>query len=160
VHSVGPAFGPRPQPTWLSPAVKAADGAQADGARSGVRTTVTAHLPLTPARPTRAHRWCFLNVVFTVRMRMILGWRRATFQGWGLTRSVRRRRGGPGRRSRLAMRGSDGRQLAALFPAASHEKGERLGTANGGEGWSVVVIIENGAAAEQGTGDGEKLKYG
>jgi hypothetical protein len=58
------------------------------------------------------------------------------------------------------MRGSDGHQLAALFPAASHEKGERLGTANGGEGWPVVVIIENGAAAEQGTGNGEKLKYG
>jgi hypothetical protein len=56
------------------------------------------------------------------------------------------------------MRGSDGHQLAALFPAASHEKGERLGTANGGEGWSVVVIIENGAAAEQGTGDGEKTQ--
>jgi hypothetical protein len=46
------------------------------------------------------------------------------------------------------MRGSGGRQLAALVPTASHEKGERLGTVDGGEGWPMVVITENGAAAE------------
>jgi hypothetical protein len=58
------------------------------------------------------------------------------------------------------MRGSGGRQLAALVPAASHEKGECLGTMDGGEGWSAVVIIENGATAEQGCGGEEKLEYG
>jgi hypothetical protein len=57
------------------------------------------------------------------------------------------------------MRGSGGRQLATLVPTASHEKGERLGTVDGGEGWPAVVITENGAAAKQGTGGGEKLEY-
>jgi hypothetical protein len=65
-----------------------------------------------------------------------------------------------GQWSRPVMRGSGGWQLAALVPTASHKKGERLGTVDGGEGWPVVVITENGAAAKQGTGGGEKLEYG
>jgi hypothetical protein len=38
--------------------------------------------------------------------------------------------------------------------------GEHLGIVDGGEGWPVVVITENGTIVEQGTGGGEKLKYG
>jgi hypothetical protein len=38
--------------------------------------------------------------------------------------------------------------------------GEHLGIVDGGEGWPVVVITENGTTVEQGTGGGEKLKYG
>jgi hypothetical protein len=57
------------------------------------------------------------------------------------------------------MRGSGGRQLADLVPAASHEKGESLDNMDGGKGWSTVMIIENGVAAEQETGGEEKLKY-
>jgi hypothetical protein len=41
----------------------------------------------------------------------------------------------------------------------SHEKGESLGIVDG-EGWLAAVIMENGVAIEQGTGSGEKLKYG
>jgi hypothetical protein len=68
--------------------------------------------------------------------------------------------GRPGWRSRWAMRSFGGRQLAALVPTASHERGEHLGTVDGGEGWPMVVITENGMATEQGTGGGEKLEYG
>jgi hypothetical protein len=58
------------------------------------------------------------------------------------------------------MRGSGDRQLASFGLAASHEKGEHLGTVDGGKGWSAAGITENGATAEQGTGGGENLKYG
>jgi hypothetical protein len=44
-------------------------------------------------------------------------------------------------------------------PTVSHEKGESLGIVDG-EGWLAAVIMENGVAIEQGTGSGEKLKYG
>jgi hypothetical protein len=54
---------------------------------------------------------------------------------------------------------SGGRRLASIVPAVSHEKGEHLGTMEGGEGWPAVAITENGAAAEQGINGGENFEF-
>jgi hypothetical protein len=65
---------------------------------------------------------------------------------------------GFGWRRMLAVGSSGGRRLASVVPAASHEKGERLGTVDGGEGWLAAGITENGVAAVQGTGGGERFE--
>jgi hypothetical protein len=160
MHNAGPAFGPRPRPAWLGPVVEAAHSAQVDGARPGAHTTVTAHRPLVAVRQAWACRRRFLSEVFMVSMRTTSGWHRAMFCGWGLTRWVRRRWGGPGRLSRLAMRGSGDRQLASFGLAASHEKGEHLGTVDGGKGWSAAGITRMARRQSRGPAVGKTSNTG
>jgi hypothetical protein len=57
-----------------------------------------------------------------------------------------------------AVGSSSGRRLASIVPAASRKKEECLGTMEGGEGWPVVAITKNGAAAEHVIGGGENFK--